>query len=68
MNKTQVRQDALDSAIVYAINEALDERVLEASVAAALERLGQKGSVPRPTNTAEREPSLIQTRLHRLVD
>jgi hypothetical protein len=42
LHEAQVRQDALDSTIVYAINEALDERVLETFVAAALERLGQK--------------------------
>jgi len=41
-NKTQVRQDALDSAILHAISEALDKQILEASVAAALKRLRER--------------------------
>jgi N-methylhydantoinase B/oxoprolinase/acetone carboxylase alpha subunit len=38
-NNVEVRQDILDSAILHAMNEALDERVLEASVAAVFERI-----------------------------
>ena len=38
-NNVEIRQDLLDSAILHAMTEALDERVLEASVTAALQRL-----------------------------
>ena len=33
-NNVEVRQDILDSAILHAMNEALDEKILEASVVA----------------------------------
>src|SRR6185437_9309301 len=67
-NKTQVRQGVLDSAILHAMSEALDERVLEASVTAALERLRQKQTqCPDQRAQLERELSLIQTRLHHLA-
>ncbi len=68
-NKTQVRQDVLDSAILHAMSEALDQRVLEASVADALERLRQKqAQYPDQRTQLDRELSLIQTRLHHLVE
>lgn len=67
-NKVQLRQDIMDSAILHAMNEALDERVLEASVAAALERIrSEQDKFPDRRVGIERELSLIQTRLHHLV-
>jgi hypothetical protein len=49
--------------------EALDERVLEASVAAALERIrSEQEEFPDQPVALERELSLIQTRLHHLVE
>jgi hypothetical protein len=63
-NKVQLRQDILDSAILHAMNEALDERVLEASVAAALEGIrSEQARFPDQRVALERELSLIQTRL-----
>jgi hypothetical protein len=38
-NSVEIRQYILDSAILHAMNKALNERVLEASVTAALERI-----------------------------
>jgi site-specific DNA recombinase len=68
-NNVEVRQDILDSAILHAMNEALDERVLEASVAAALERIrSEQEKFPDQRIGLERELSLIQTRLHHLVE
>ncbi len=68
-NKVQLRQDILDSAILHAMNEAIDERVLEASVAAALERIrSEQAKFPDQRVALEREQSLIQTRLHHLVE
>jgi hypothetical protein len=65
----EVRQDILDSAILHAMNEALDERVLEASVAAALERIrNEQEKFPDQRVALERELSLIQTRLRHLVE
>ncbi len=51
------------------MNEALDERVLEASVVAALERIrNEQEKFPDQRVALERELSLIQTRLHHLVE
>ncbi|HXV69069.1 MAG TPA: hypothetical protein VD738_09115, partial [Nitrospira sp.] len=59
----------LDSAILHAVNEALDERVLHASVEAALERIrSEQQKFPDQRMAIERELSLIETRLHHLVE
>jgi site-specific DNA recombinase len=68
-NNVEVRQDILDSAILHAMNEALDERVLEASVEAALERIrSEQEKFPDQRVAVDRELSLIQARLHHLVE
>lgn len=68
-NNVQLRQDIMDSVILHAMNEALDERVLESSVAAALERIrSEQEKLPDQRTAMERELSLIQTRLHHLVE
>ena len=68
-NSVEVRQDILDSAILHAINDVLDEQVLEASVAKALERVrNEQKKFPDQRVAIERELSLIQTRLHHLVE
>ena len=68
-NDIQLRQDILDSAILHAMNEALDEQVLEGSVVAALERIrNEHERFPDRRIALERELSLIQTRLHHLVE
>ena len=68
-NNVEIRQDILDSAILHAVNEALDERVLEASVIVALERIrNEQEKFPNQRVAIERELSLIQTRLHHLVE
>lgn len=38
-NDVQLHQDVLDSAILHAVHDAIDERVLEASVVSALNRI-----------------------------
>jgi hypothetical protein len=51
------------------MNDALDERVLEASVVAALERIrNEQEKFPDQRVVFEREFSLIQTRLHHFVE
>jgi hypothetical protein len=51
------------------MTEALDERVLEASVTAALQRIrNEQEKFPDQRIALERELSLIQTRLHHLVE
>ncbi|HJU03965.1 MAG TPA: hypothetical protein VJ692_02360, partial [Nitrospiraceae bacterium] len=68
-NNVQIRQDILDSAVLHAMNEVLDERVLEASVEAALETIRkEQDKFPDKRLAMERELSLIQTRLHHLVE
>lgn len=65
----EIRQDILDSAILHAMNEVLDERVLEASVTAALDRIrNEQEKFPDQRLALEGELSLIQTRLHYLVE
>lgn len=68
-NNVEVRQDILDSAVLHEISKALDARVLEASVGAALEQIRtQHARYPSERVALERELSLIQTRLHHLVE
>lgn len=68
-NNVEVRQDLLDSAILHAMHEALDVRVLEASVAEGLEQLRrERDQAPTQRLAVERELSLIETRLHHLVE
>jgi site-specific DNA recombinase len=68
-NKVQLRQDILDSAILHAMHQALDQRVIEQSVAMALDRLRQeRAQFPDRRTVLERELSLIQTRIHHLVE
>lgn len=68
-NNVEVRQDILDSAILHAMNEAIDQRVLEASVAQALALLrAQQTQLPDRRLAIERELALVQTRIHHLVE
>jgi hypothetical protein len=68
-NIVEVRQDILDSAILHAMNNMLDDQVLEASVAEALGRIRKEQKKLRDgCVTIERELSLIETRLHHLVE
>jgi site-specific DNA recombinase len=68
-NNVEVRLDILDSAILHAMNEAIDERVLEASVAQAIELIrAEQEKFPDQRLALERELSLIETRLHHLVE
>ena len=68
-NNVEVRQDVLDSAILHAMNEALDMRVLEASVVAALERIrSAQSQVPDQRTEFTRELSLVQTRIHHIIE
>ncbi|MBS0164746.1 MAG: recombinase family protein [Nitrospira sp.] len=68
-NAVSLRQDLLDSAILHAMNEAIDERVLTASGARALEKLrSNQDRFPDQRTALFRELSLIETRLHHLVE
>ena len=68
-NSVEIRQDILDSAILHAMTEVLDERVLEASVTAALERIkNEREKFPDQRLALERDLLLIETRLHHLVE
>ncbi len=68
-NSVGVRQDILGSAILHAISDMLDEQVLQASVAKALERVrNEPKQFPDQRVAIEREFSLIQTRLYYLVE
>jgi len=68
-NAVEITQDALDDALMLAIADALDERVLDEAVAAALARLraGQETHLDRRTQI-ERELSLIEAQERRLVE
>ena len=68
-NNVEVRQEILDSAILHAMTKALDEKVLETSVIAALERIrSEQEKLPDHRLALERELSLTQSRLHNLVE
>jgi hypothetical protein len=68
-NDVQLRQDILDSAILHAMNDALDERVLEASGEVTLDCIrNEQESFPDQRLSLERELSVIQNRLHHLVE
>jgi site-specific DNA recombinase len=68
-NRVSIPQETLDSAILHALNEALDERMLEVSVAKALSRIRtDQQHVPDRRTILSRELSLLETRLHHLVE
>ena len=68
-NNLEVSQDILDSAILHAMTEVLDQRVLEASVTVALERIRNgREKFPEQRLVFKRELSMIETRLHHLVE
>jgi hypothetical protein len=68
-NSLLVRQEVLDRVLLDAIAEALDSRLLEHAIEAALTRFraGQEGHMDRRTQV-ERELSLIEATEARLVD
>lgn len=68
-NGPQIRQDILDGAVIQAINEVLDERIVEAAVSKALEHLrsGQERDLDRRSQI-EREVNLIEHRIQWTVD
>jgi recombinase-like zinc beta ribbon protein len=68
-NKTHIRQELLDRAVLAGINRVLDERVLELAVEKELARLrsGQMQQLDRRTQIT-RELSLIEAREYRLVE
>ncbi|MGH2359404.1 MAG: recombinase family protein, partial [bacterium] len=68
-NDLVLKQDALDSALLHALNDILDERMLRESVEKALRdiRSGQQ-QYPDRRLAITRELSLIEARLARLVE
>lgn len=68
-NSVELRQDILDSAILHAMNEAVDERVLEASVIQALDRIKKdQKKFPDRRIAIKRELSLIEARARCMLD
>ena len=68
-NNVRLELDVLDSAVLHAMNEAIDARVLETSVLTALNRIrAEQDSFPDQRLGIERELSLIETRCRRLLD
>lgn len=68
-NSLQIRQEELDSAFFHALNEVLDERILIAAVEHALVQIrANQAHFPNHRIALERELSLIETRLHHLVE
>ncbi|HWV46340.1 MAG TPA: zinc ribbon domain-containing protein [Nitrospira sp.] len=68
-NNVRLGLDVLDSAILHALNDAIDERVLETSVLTALNRIRAKqDSFPNQRLAIQRELSLIEARCRRLLD
>ena len=68
-NDVQLRHEVLDSAILHAMNDAIDERVLEASILAALNRIrAEQDSFPDQRLGIQRELSLIESRCRRLLN
>ncbi len=62
-------KEVLDSAILHALNDAIDERLLEASVVSALNRIrAEQDSFPDQRLRIQRELSLIEARCRRLLD
>src|SRR5262249_54794165 len=68
-NKTHIRQELLDRAVLAGINRVLDARVLELAIEKELTRLrsGQMEQLDRRTRIT-RELSLIEAREYRLVE
>ena len=68
-HNVEVRQDVLESALVDALVEILDERVLEAAVERALMKIREEQlSQPSRHDLLERELALVETRLRHLVE
>ena len=68
-NAVRINQDRIDKALLRAIGEALDERILELAIAKALQQL-RAGDSDRLTRrqAIERELSLIEAYEKNLVD
>jgi hypothetical protein len=63
------KQNLLDSAVLTAMNEAIDGRVISASIARALEKLhAQQAHSPDRRSAVIRELSLLETRLQHLME
>ena len=68
-NNVRLPQETLDSAILHALNDVLDERVLEAAVEQALRKLREgRAALPDQRTAILRELSLIESRLTHLVE
>lgn len=68
-NAVSIKQNLLDSAVLSAMNEAIDGRVLSASITRALEKLrAQQAHSPDRRSAVTRELSLLETRLQHLVE
>jgi site-specific DNA recombinase len=68
-NAVSIRQELLDAAVLNAMNEAIDGRVISASIGRALEKIkAQQVHFPDRRSAVVRELSQIETRLQHLVE
>src|SRR5262252_4078981 len=68
-NRVVIRQERLDSAVLAAVAEALDERALAPLVARAIERAERRGAeAPERRQALERERAAIATAVRHLLD
>ncbi len=68
-NAVSIKQNLLDSAVLTAMNEAIDGRVISASITRALEKLrARQAHFPARRSAVTRELSLLETPLQQLVE
>jgi DNA invertase Pin-like site-specific DNA recombinase len=68
-NAVQLKQELLDQAVLTALADVLDERILEAAVEKAVQRLQvQNKDVAKQRSSLAQQLSEVETRKHRLVD
>ena len=68
-NAVQLKQEILDQAVLMALADVLDERILEAAVEKAVQRVqAQNKDLVTQRSSLVQELSEVETRKHRLVD
>ena len=68
-NAVQLKQELLDQAVLTALADVLDERILEAAVEKAVQQLQtQNKDVAKQRSSLAQELSEVETRKHRLVE
>ena len=68
-NAVQLKQELLDQAVLTALADVLDERILEAAVEKAVQQLqSQNKGVAKQQSRLAQELSEVETRKHRLIE